>query len=247
MSDISAGVKTRLQQSQRAFKHVINELFSQELDGPIASSLLLVTPAMDIRDILNLHDEEVNRLHYYTQELDTSSPPSKDDDAKPTTVNVKRDLPEGYKRTLKIFIRFAKHLREEGVEVHYDWSNIDSDRFEYFRNHNYYSFVTTPAPSRLVKPEEKSEDGRYNTTFKQSQVEQFKKYIKRDKSDFTVLKDKKQFKSWHQNLLATAAAQDVEEVLDPNYTPSNEEETNLFNEKQKYMYLVAMTILKIDR
>ena len=66
-------------------------------------------------------------------------------------------------------------------------------------------------------------------------------------SQFIVLKDKKQFKSWHQNLLATAAAQDVEEVLNPNYRPSNDEETKLFIEKQKYMYLVAMTILKTDR
>ena len=36
-------------------------------------------------------------------------------------------------------------------------------------------------------------------------------------------------------------------MLDPNYTPSNDEEAQLFIEKQKYIYLVAMTILKIDR
>ena len=35
--------------------------------------------------------------------------------------------------------------------------------------------------------------------------------------------------------------------MDPEYKPSNEEENNLFLEKQKYMYLVAMTILKTDR
>ena len=38
----------------------------------------------------------------------------------------------------------------------------------------------------------------------------------------------------------------MEEVLDPKYRPSNDEESKLFIEKQKYIYLVA-TILKTDR
>ena len=82
--------------------------------------------------------------------------------------------------------------------------------------------MTTPAPSRLVKQEDKRSDSK-TATIKHSQVEQFKKSIKRDIAYFTVLKDKKQFKSWHQNLLATTAAQYVEEVLDPKYKPSNDE------------------------
>ena len=48
-------------------------------------------------------------------------------------------------------------------------------------------------------------------------AEQFKKTVKRDVSSFDVFKDKKQFKKWYHNLLATAAAQCVEEMLDPNY------------------------------
>ena len=68
-----------------------------------------------------------------------------------------------------------------------------------------------------------------------------------DISHFIVLKDKKKFKSRHQILLATAAAQEVENVLNPTYMPSNDEEIELFIEKQQYMYLVAMIILKHDR
>ena len=35
--------------------------------------------------------------------------------------------------------------------------------------------------------------------------------------------------------------------MNPDYKPSNEEDIKLFIEKQKYMYLVTMKILKTDR
>ena len=85
--------------------------------------------------------------------------------------------------------------------------------------------MATPAPARFSKSISGQDISKF-TAHNNYQVEQFKKSIKRDISYFTVLKDKKQFKSWHQNLLETAAAQDVEEILDSTYKPFNEEETN---------------------
>ena len=35
--------------------------------------------------------------------------------------------------------------------------------------------------------------------------------------------------------------------MDPDYNPSTQEEKDLFKEKQKYMYLVAIKILQTDR
>ena len=78
-------------------------------------------------------------------------------------------------------------------------------------------------------------------------AQQFRKSIKRDPSTFGVLKTGRQFKNWHRTLLATAAAQDVSEILDPNYTPISPDEIELFKEKQKYMYQVADRILQTDR
>ena len=239
-----------MQQSELAFQYVMNELLKQELDGPIALSLLDYTgDIMDIELVLNMTDDEIDELCYFKEVPNTS--PSNDDEeedgkAKPATSVVKMELPKGYKRLVKVFTSFHKYLREQEVEIYFDWTNIDLKTFTHYRQYIYNGNVTTPAPSRLVKQEDNKGDSK-NATIKHSQVEQFKKSIKRDISYFTVLKDKKQFKSWHQNLLATAAAQDVEEVLDPSYKPSNDEEAKLFIEKQKYMYLVDMTILKTDR
>ena len=43
MSKLDLGVRTQAQQSELAFEHVITQLLKQELDGPIALSLLEYT------------------------------------------------------------------------------------------------------------------------------------------------------------------------------------------------------------
>ena len=102
------------------------ELLKQTLDKPIPLSLLVYTDnTKDIGLILDMHHSEVDNLHYFVQEIDTSSPPSKDVDIKPKTNLFRRELRTGYKHLFKVFTSFHKHLREEGVEIYFDWSNID--------------------------------------------------------------------------------------------------------------------------
>ena len=73
MSRLSAGVKTQMQQSQLAFQHVMNELLKQDLDGPVSLSLLVYTGnSIDIELILDMTDENIDNLNYFTQEADTS-------------------------------------------------------------------------------------------------------------------------------------------------------------------------------
>jgi len=45
---------------------------------------------------------------------------------------------------------------------------------------------------------------------------------------------------------AQALAQDVSEILDTSYKPSTKQETELFKEKQKYMFSVLKKNLKTD-
>ena len=47
--------------------------------------------------------------------------------------------------------------------------------------------------------------------------------------------------------MAQARAQDVADVLNHNYTPSNTDEAALFDEKQKYMYAVFEKTLLTDK
>ena len=195
MSELSDNVINQVQQSEIAFKNVMHEFFNQQLNGPVPLSLLEYTEnLMDIRLIVAMTDDEADDLYYFVPEVDTPSPTGKEDDVKPQIKMVRKELSKGYKRLVKVFTSFCRYLQEEGIEIRGDWSNVSHIMFNDYRL-SYNGNVTAPAPSRLVKPDEKKEPARSNTSYHQSPVEQFKKSIKRDKSDFIVLKDKKQFKS----------------------------------------------------
>jgi hypothetical protein len=76
-------------------------------------------------------------------------------------------------------------------------------------------------------------------------VLEFKKGIKLDPASFAVLKDNKQWDSVHGTLTAqTACYRDVYGVLDLSYMPNTAEDIVLFEEEQKYMYLVQASCRK---
>ena len=117
-SELSYSAIKQVQQSETAFKNVMHELLNQELNGPVPQSLLVYTGnVMDIRLILDMTDDEIDDLYYFAPEVDTSLPSNAEDDAKSSIKMIKRDLPKCYKRLVKVFTSFHKHLQEEGVEI----------------------------------------------------------------------------------------------------------------------------------
>ena len=154
MSKLSAGMKTQKQQSELAFQYVITELLKYELDSPIALSLLEYKGiSMDIELVLDMSNDDIDDLHYFTKEVDTSSTPTNDkkEEANSKVIIVKRDLPRGLKRLVKVFVCFHKHLRAEGVDIYFDWTNIELKTFHNYRQYVYDGNDKTPAPIRLVK------------------------------------------------------------------------------------------------
>jgi hypothetical protein len=67
-------------------------------------------------------------------------------------------------------------------------------------------------------------------------AEIFKKGIRRDQSLFPTLKDEKYHDSWHRAFENQAHAQDIADVLDPNYSPTSPPEQELFTMKQVLVY-----------
>jgi hypothetical protein len=72
----------------------------------------------------------------------------------------------------------------------------------------------------------------------QTCAELFRQGIKKDPALFPTLKDEKFNDNWHRSFVNQARAQDVSQVLDASYVPNTDEETELFSEKQKYVYAV---------
>ena len=73
----------------------------------------------------------------------------------------------------------------------------------------------------------------------------FRKGIKREETAYTTLKDERYFDSFSRSLFVTAKSHECEDVLDPEYTPSNSE-TELFEAKQVFMFSVLDKHLLTD-
>ena len=77
-----------------------------------------------------------------------------------------------------------------------------------------------------------------STTFVRPPAEEFKKSIKRDKTHYKPFKEDKEWDSWSRSTRATARSHDCDVILNSKYRPRTQEEKDLFEEKQKFMYSV---------
>ena len=73
----------------------------------------------------------------------------------------------------------------------------------------------------------------------------FRKGIKRKETAYPTLKDERYFDGFSRSLYITAKSHECEEVLDPEYTPSNSEK-ELFEAKQVFMFSVLYKHLLTD-
>ena len=65
----------------------------------------------------------------------------------------------------------------------------------------------------------------------------FKKGIKGEETAYPTLKDERYFDGFSRSLYITAKSHECEQVLDPDYTPTNAEK-DLFEAKQIFMFSV---------
>ena len=72
---------------------------------------------------------------------------------------------------------------------------------------------------------------------KNQKLVSFKKGIKREETAYPTLKDERDFDGLSRSLYITAKPHECEQVLDPDYTPSNAEK-DLFEAKQIFMFSV---------
>ena len=69
-------------------------------------------------------------------------------------------------------------------------------------------------------------------------VNDLKKHIKRNQTLFSTLKDEKYQDSWYWSFVNQYRAQDLEEIINPNYRPQTLEEQKIFEWKEKWTYAV---------
>jgi hypothetical protein len=79
---------------------------------------------------------------------------------------------------------------------------------------------------------------------RKSAKELSQKPIKRDLNCFKTFSDKRYWTTWYQHFVATARAQDLQDLLDPNYIPSTPSDKDVFKARQEYLYSVFVHILQ---
>ena len=151
-------------------------------------------------------------------------------------------------------MRMLLHYRSHLVATGKFPEDADSFRCNTMPKKDYRSFANHPDCDDLIRASgditAKAPRGSGLADYSKSTyspADSFKRSIKRDASIFTTFKDSKQWDTWRRNTVATARAQDVAEVLNPNYRAVTAEDKALFKEKQKFMHAVFDKTLQTDR
>ena len=140
---------------------------------------------------------------------------------------------------LKSFIYFQ---RSEGNT---DYFSYTYDDYGEYLVDSYNSEHPHGAPSPVARST--APGSRAPGPYVRPPAEEFKKSTKRSKTDYKPFKEDKEWDDWHRSTEATARSHGCEDVLDPNYKPKTEEEKDLFDEKQKFMYSVFDDYLLTDK
>ena len=117
-----------------------------------------------------------------------------------------------------------------------EWCSTPSEKEIHFQTP---SKLGSPTTLRSTVSSEASES--YIT------ITNFKKGIKRDTSGYPIFKNERYYNTFIRHFNATAKAQGLNSLMDPNFTPgSDEHEYQLFQEQQDFLYSVLIASLKTE-
>ena len=152
--------------------------------------------------------------------------------------------------SLSLMTTYIKHLRYLTKAKHfgpfyyiqidpqdnYEWCISTPEEEIHFQTPSKFG---SPATPRSMATSEASES--YIT------LTNFKKGIKRDTSAYPIFKNERYYNTFICHFKATAKAQGLSTLMDPNFTPGSDEYgQQLFQEQQDFLYSVLISSLKTD-
>ena len=207
---------TRASTAKAAFNHVMDNVLGKDDSSPL--KMALIKAGCDDMHALNMAtDQLIDDLVHDKSQTETDVP-----------------VPPFQRALVTVFLNYVAHRNNTGNPIGSDWTAVTPEEFDNYR--------TSPqCQTRSVNTGASTSAG--NTTYSSSSsskpctlVDLFKRGIKRDATQFPVLKDEKYHEDWKRKFINEARIQDVFEVLDPNYKPSNTEERDLLAKKREFVY-----------
>ncbi len=211
------------EQQKEVFAHIFHNVFNQTTEKEQAhlERALVAQGINTVYDMLAMSDNAIESVRYVSGG---------------DTINGKT-LVLGHQGLIRVFKAFMKTKPvPNGKEA---WEDISKDDFDAYR--------VNPDHFAVAVPTILSGNSAGNAVqSKRTPVDEFKRGIKRDASQFPVFKDEAKWDLFQRSMLATAPSQGVENTLDASYKPTTVDDIALFEEQQKFMYAVLVKSLQTD-
>ena len=152
--------------------------------------------------------------------------------------------------SLSLVITYIKHLPYSTKTKYFGpfyYIQIDPQDYDEWRTTPPEEEVHFQTPSKLGSPATPRSMATSEASESYITLTNFKKRIKRDASAYSIFKNERHYNTFIHHFKATAKAQKMNSLMDPNFTPGSDEyEQQLFQEQQDFLYSVLISSLKTD-
>ena len=196
---------------------------------------------MEHRWILNVHEVIAKNFH---------KPHALEDHLKFITQGKTSYIQSNVMISLSLMISYIKHHRYSTSSKHFGpfyYIQIDPQDYDEWR-------TTTPGEEILFQTPSKFGSAITPQSTVSSEASEsyitltnFKKGIKRDASAYLIFKNERYYNTFSRHFKATAKAQGLNSLMDPNFTPgSDDHEQQIFQEQQDFLDSVLISSLKTE-
>ena len=152
--------------------------------------------------------------------------------------------------SLSLMISYIKHRQYSAKSKYFGpfyYIQIDPQDYDEWRTTPPEEEIHFQTPSKLGSPTTPRSNVSSEASESYITLTNFKKGIKRDASAYPIFKNERYYNTFIRHFKATAKAQGLNSLMDPNFTPGSDEyEQQLFEEQQDFLYSVLISSLKTE-
>ena len=152
--------------------------------------------------------------------------------------------------SLSLIISYIKHRQYSAKSKYFGpfyYIQIDPQDYDEWRTSPPEEEIHFQTPSKFGSPTTPRSTVSSEASESYITLTNFKTGIKRDASAYPIFKNERYYNTFIRHFKATAKAQGLNSLMDPNFTPgSDEHEQQLFQEQQDFLYSVLISSLKTE-
>ena len=153
--------------------------------------------------------------------------------------------------SLSLMTIYIKHLRYLAKAKHFGpfyYIQIDPQDYDEWHIETPEEEIHFQTPSKLGSPATPRSMATSQTSESYITLNNFKKGIKRDASAYPIFKNERYYNTFIRHFKATAKAQGLSTLMDPDFTPGSDEyEQQLFQEQQDFLYSALTSVKLLSR